>query len=189
MPRKLPKQKPGKSEQRVETPADFLEAVERRWGKMDVDLACDAGNMKAPKGFYFPEVDSLKEDWLLWCKNGNGWLNPEFGNIAPFAAKCFATQPHLQRGRIFMLTPASVCSDWYLDLVKPRATTYLLRGRIIFVGSAHGFPKDLILSVFEAGAEGGVYEWNWRAWVSHETQMRCNAERRALRLAHEEAKR
>lgn len=41
-----PIQKPGRSKQDYGTPWEFIRAVERRWGKLHVDLAAHSENAK-----------------------------------------------------------------------------------------------------------------------------------------------
>ncbi|HVJ20148.1 MAG TPA: DNA N-6-adenine-methyltransferase [Polyangiaceae bacterium] len=152
-----PVQKPGKSFQAYETPRDFLDAVERRFGSLAWDLACTAENAKAPSRIT-SEQDALAVDWSVHCARWLCWLNPEFGNIAPWAEKCAVES---QRGcRILMLTPASVGSNWFQQWVVPYAHVLELSPRLSFDGK-NPFPKDLILSVYMHGLTGRSH-WRWK---------------------------
>lgn len=162
--RKVPVQKPGRSEQEVETPPEFIEAVEARWGKLAFDLAASEQNTKAP-AFFDKEADSLKQDWTKL--RGNLWLNPEFGDIAPYAAKCQESRgfPHHAPSsgtdwrRIFLLTPAGVSTNWFFESIYGNARVIAIQ-RLRFVGHETDYPKDLILSVF--GDEPGFEVWRWK---------------------------
>lgn len=156
-----PQQKPGSSRQDYETPSDFLEAVARRFGPLDVDLACRRDNAKAPNGIYFPEQDSLRVDWAREWPDANLWLNPEFRRMLPWATKCAHEGKLLRRGRIFLLSPAAVCTDWWLENVHDQALVLLLFPRLTFVGEKAGYPKDLTLSVYGAGVSGYA-AWRWK---------------------------
>ena len=153
-----PKNNRGKSEQSVETPDDFIRAVEERFGHISFDLAAEESNQKAKRweGMWYGEgEDSLKQDWTK--HNGLLWLNPEFGNIRPWAKKCVES---MDNGRlILMLTPLS-SSCWATEFCHQHAHVIGLNGRIKFVGHKWFFPKDLILSVF--GWPPGFSIWNWR---------------------------
>lgn len=46
----MPAQKPGSSFQAYETPDDFVDAVVRRFGPIDVDLACHSHTSKGAIG-------------------------------------------------------------------------------------------------------------------------------------------
>lgn len=152
----MPKQAPGSSRQDYETPPEFIRAVEMRFGKLHVDLAARADNAKCER-FVTPEQDSLAVDWSVEFRNRRGWLNPEFGDIGPWASKCSTT-----RGmHIFLLTPASVGANWFADHIHGKALVLALSPRIVFVGHKQGFPKDCILSIFGFGV-AGFDVWRWR---------------------------
>lgn len=150
----MPRQKPGKSEQTVGTPEEFVMAVEERFGHLSVDLAATAANAKAPK-WITPEEDSLKQKWSRF--EGNLWLNPPFGRIKPWVKKASKTTPS---GRILVLVPASVGSNWFADYVWEKARIFFIRPRLQFVGHTAGYPKDLVLIVY--GEEPGIELWQWK---------------------------
>lgn len=158
----------GESRQDFETPADFMGAVVKRFGVMTCDLAATEANTKAqiwygPDSRMLTEMDSLQVDWHR--QRGNLWLNPPFANIEPWAAKCAKESSY--GARIFLLTPASVGSNWFQNNVFGKARVFFLNGRLTFVGCEYAYPKDCILSVFEpllSETLGGPgFEcWNWR---------------------------
>lgn len=157
-----PKQKPGKSKQDYETPWEFIRAVERRFGKIAVDLAARADNAKAPN-FVTPEQDSLSivVDWNQWASTVC-WLNPPFANIASWAEKASLAAPCFAKagGRILMLTPASIGSEWFAAHVYGKALVLGVRPRLTFEGEKDPYPKDLMLSVF--GAPPGFDVWRYK---------------------------
>lgn len=157
-----PKQKPGKSRQDYGTPGDFIAAVERRFGRLAVDLAARADNAKAPT-WIDEDADSLATAtrWDGLCDRLL-WLNPPFANIAPWAAKCLlhAEACAALGGRIFLLTPASVGANWYSAHVHQKALVLFLNGRITFEGTTDPYPKDCMLSVF--GEVPGFEVWRWK---------------------------
>lgn len=156
-----PKHNKGKSRQDVGTPRDFLDAVERRFGCIKVDLAARADNAVAPL-FVTPEEDSLVVPWGERFPSTLAWLNPEFSDIAPWAAKC-AHEAGVQAPglRVLLLTPASVGAVWFAEHVHRKALVLALSPRIKFIGHKTGFPKDLILSCFGFGAPGFEL-WRWK---------------------------
>jgi hypothetical protein len=167
--RKVPKQKPGRSEQTVATPRDFLDAVEKRFGKMTWDLAATSANAITRNGNYFgPDHcvtgrrDALINDWTK--RTGNLWLNPEFGDIAPWVKKCAELDlmgRHSGRlARLFLLVPASVGSNWFHEFVFSRALVLFLSPRLTFVGHTQAYPKDLLLACY--GFKPGFEWWRWK---------------------------
>jgi phage N-6-adenine-methyltransferase len=155
----------GSSKQDVETPPDLIAAVERRFGKLAVDLAATPENAKAPR-YIWTEQDSLTADWesLMDCEEpdqcGPRWLNPPFGKIEPWAAKCAAAPPCLW-SPILLLVPASVGAGWWWRHVHEKARVLFLAPRVKFVGHSQAFPKDLALCVYCTDPPG--YEtWRWK---------------------------
>ena len=160
-----PRQKPHKSKQDVQTPPDLLAAIKRDFGVTEWawDLAAHAANAVCPRWFgpgSSDVTDSLGP--VSWHIPGDLWLNPEFGNLDPWAKKCADTWQDLNGGtRIFLLTPASIGSNWFEDHVMGIAHVVALSPRVTFVGHKQGYPKDLILSVFGA-VSGGFSTWRWK---------------------------
>ncbi len=165
--RKMPAQKPGESKQDYGTPRDFLDAVEKRFGPMAVDLAARKDNAKAPLCIT-PEQDSLKQDW--GTLRGNLWLNPPYENIAVWAKKCAETETGFRckeppekctlDRRIFFLVPASIGSNWFAQHVDGKARVLALNGRITFEGCTQPYPKDAILACY--GETPGFEVWRWK---------------------------
>lgn len=144
-----------KSRQDWATPTDFITAVEKRFGKIDFDLAASAENTKHEH--YFDESDDALDQ--CWHLGGNLWLNPPFGKIAPWAKKC--AEEAALGAKILFLTPASIGSNWFRDYVFGKAQVLALNGRLTFIGATTPFPKDCILSAY--GYPPGFEVWNWRA--------------------------
>jgi phage N-6-adenine-methyltransferase len=151
-----PRQRPGRSKQDYSTPQPFIDAVIARFGKLAWDLAASSENRKAQ--FYYDErANSLSKDWSEL--HGNMWINPPFGDIAPWAKKCAETTL-LFGDRIFLLVPASVGSRWFAQHVHGKALVLALGPRLSFDGK-NAFPKDLILAVY--GRPPGFDVWRWDA--------------------------
>jgi phage N-6-adenine-methyltransferase len=153
----MPVQKPGRSEQSVQTPNDFMEAVVARFGPMAVDLAADASNRKCPV-FLSEEDNSLNVDWHRL--DGNLWLNPPFEKIDPWAQKA-AFESQLG-ANVFMLVPASVGSNWYRDFVEPYAYVFAINPRLKFVGHKTCYPKCLVLAYYSSYRLKGFDTWRWK---------------------------
>lgn len=158
--RVMPAQTPGDSEQNYPTDRRLIRAIERdrRFGPLVWDLAANETNAVCDL-WIGEEQDSLRVNWSQ-LSTGLLWLNPPFGNIAPWARKCALES---QRGaRILFLTPASVGSNWYWDHVAENALVLALTPRLVFEGETDPYPKDCILSCFGFGVTG-LYRWQWRS--------------------------
>lgn len=156
-----PKQKPGKSEQTVCTPQEFIEAVRRKFGHLRWDLACNDTNSVADIGVT-EEMDSFTIPWNR-C-GGIKWLNPPFGKIEPWVKKASEECTSRHDQPLLILVPASVGSNWYAKYVYPFATTWALSPRIKFTGHATAFPKDLMLLQYGGldSQPGTLKLWRWQ---------------------------
>lgn len=106
------------------------------------------------------ENDSLSRAWHTL--KGLLWLNPPFGNIAPWARKC---HEEAEKGAdILLLIPAAVGSNWFQDYVHRKATVYFLNPRLSFDGK-NSFPKDCVLAHYFATVKDGSFSyetWRWK---------------------------
>ena len=163
----MPKQKPGQSKQDYGTPWELIRSVELSWGPIDWDLAASPHNAKCDK-YLTEEIDSLSVIWS--CLLGTHmWLNPEYANIAPWAAKCQAEVAQNPSMRISFLVPASIGTNWFERFVYPCARVIALKPRLVFdgmepnpkTGKVDPYPKDLMICRF--GEPPGLRIWNWKA--------------------------
>lgn len=165
----MPTQRPGRSEQDVRTPMEFLRACRERWGRPFAhDLAASLSSSVAPTWFGPQGVagDALAPE-TNWQRPGLLWLNPPFGLVGLFAARCrresVAFGPRGSGGaEILMLSPASVSTDWFAEHVHDKARVIFLRPRIAFVGHEQAFPKDLALFHFGPRVVPGFEAWRWK---------------------------
>ena len=167
-----PMQRPTRSRQDYPTPLRFLNAVERRFGQICFDLAASPENEVVARlgrepGRYFGKgsdfgEDSLAIDWASFFGNGHHspgvcWLNPEFGNIDPWAKQA-ATMRNEPRWTL-MLVPASIGSGWWEEHVLGKAHVDGIP-RMSFDG-VNQYPKDLALVAYGFSVSGTGF-WRWR---------------------------
>ncbi len=143
------------SDQEVRTPRIFLDAVEKRFGKVTLDLAANAENAVCRS--HFGPGSSLGEDALAqrWDNFGLQWLNPPFRNVRAWAEKCY--EESALGSLIAMLAPASVCTDWFIEYVKPHAYVFELTPRVFKVEV-----RDCILALYTPEGYVGRETWRWR---------------------------
>jgi hypothetical protein len=157
-----PIQKPHRSKQNYRTPREFFAAVAHTFGRMQVELAAEDDELcpvwLGPGSSIC--TDTFCVDWaaLLREHNTNGWLNPPFEYLRPWAAKC--AREAARGAHVAMLSPASF-GDWYCQEVQGKALTLVLRPRIVFVGETHAYPKDLALHLWGFGLVG-IATWRWK---------------------------
>lgn len=164
----MPKQKPGRSKQDYGTPREFLNAVEAEYGFLEIDLAAREDNKKAPICIT-PEQDSLTVPWVdTYGPDRVFWLNPPFGKIGPWAAKCALERTRLRGGVIAFLVPAAVGSNWFAKYVHEHSRVRIFRPRLVFegtpinpkTGKPDAYIKDCMLCVY---GEKPCFElWQWK---------------------------
>jgi phage N-6-adenine-methyltransferase len=157
--RSMPLQKPGYSKQNYGTPWEFIQVVERRFGKIVFDLAAEAGNAKC-ENFFAEKDDSLSQPWAENFPDGVLWINPPFKNIKDWAKKC-AEESLNRKGLILLLVPASVGSNWFAEHVHNKSMVLALSPRLVFEGETASFPKDLMLCCYGSGFKG-FDVWRWK---------------------------
>ena len=131
--------------------------MEARFGRICFDLAADESNAVCPN-YYDEESDALAHDWT--CLTGVLWLNPPFGDIPRWAAKCKASAGPGRR--ILLLTPASIGTNWFAEHVHGSALVLGLNPRLKFGGEKNAYPKDLMLSVWADPSWNKFDVWRWK---------------------------
>lgn len=156
---KMPEQKPGRSEQVVCTPEDFLGSLRMRLAipEWSWDLAADHSN-KVCDSCYTEADDALIQRWNM--VDGWNWCNPPYGDIEPWVAK--ARFESLKGANTAMLVPASVGSNWWAQFVHNHAYVLFARPRLTFKGHNTPYPKDLAVLLYNAMGAKGYDTWNWK---------------------------
>jgi phage N-6-adenine-methyltransferase len=156
------------------TPPEFLDAVRRRFGFIDFDLAATKGHqVTGPHAweYFSPEEDSLSKGWARLPMHPEheakvcrvAFLNPPFANLRPWAQK-LSVECHALSRWTLMLAPASMGSGWWRDHVLGRAMVYGIPRMAFLDGEMQAqavYPKDLALVAYGYGAHGTGY-WDWR---------------------------
>jgi len=142
------------------TPPVFLDAVRRRFGGIDWDLAATSGHEVTTLGRSFtPEDNSLAQRWDNSALGSVRFVNPPFAKMRPWAAKLSDCRD-LPRWTL-MLCPASMGSFWWRDHVLGKCMALGIP-RMEFVGAGAVYPKDLALLCYGYGVHGFGF-WDWRS--------------------------
>jgi hypothetical protein len=162
------------SKQDYQTPKALIESVEKRFGKITLDLAarsynkvCDnylapctgpEGPLSLDKEAY--GIDSFDHDWAELYKKlgGNFWLNCEFGDIGKWSARC-ALEAN-KGAQILLLIPYGTTKAFMANVVG-KANLYLLEGRLQFI-AGESFPKDCVIAHYGPAPDGGICFWDWK---------------------------
>lgn len=164
--------KRGKSSGDIWTPWEFIRAVEKKFGPLAVDFASSGPQSAKAPIWITPEQDAFTVNWANALANagdgaGLGWLNCEYGDIAPWANKCAMESEQSWRG--LLLVPGSIGANWYWNYVEPYSNVYSV-GRMVFDNcfDKNGqpvttpYPKDLILCHYDRDApRQKMQRWRW----------------------------
>ena len=181
--KKMPKQKPGQSEQVVCTPDNFLAAVKQRLGiqQFTWDLAATRKNsVCGPEWCYTEQDNALVQPWNLLrnviTREPDGdhgdilrttterqwnWCNPPFSNLRAWVFKAWRESEDFGACTA-MLVPASVGANWWKDYVEGKAYVTFLNGRLTFKGHDKPYPKDMALLLYAPYLQGGSCVWRWK---------------------------
>lgn len=156
MNRRAPRQGADVNNGVYRTDKRFLKVVRSEF-KIVFDLASSDDNCVVKRHFTEKD-DALSRDWPRGA--GYSWLNPPYRDIWPWAQRCY--EQSLRGSKTLLLVPASVGADWFKQWVWGKAEIRFLNGRLTFEGHAQGYPKDLMLAVFDRTRASGASIWNWR---------------------------
>ncbi len=111
------------SNQNVETPIEFVRAVEKYCDiTFKYDMAASLDNKKAPN-FWDISADSLS---ISWPTNGWCWLNPPFRNLTKWVEKC--DEESKKGAKIISIWPLS--GDKNQIKTWKNAKVYVIHGRV-----------------------------------------------------------
>jgi hypothetical protein len=150
------KKKP--SNQDVKTPRDFLDAVVRRFGSIELDLAANEPNVAyrwLGPGSSLGANDALEVDWMQFNRGGLSWLNPPYKLVLPWVKKC--AEARRAGMKIALLVPAAVCTDWFIDYVIPYAYVFELTPRPFKTEV-----RDCVLALYTPEGYVGRETWTWK---------------------------
>jgi hypothetical protein len=132
------------------TPPELIECVERRFGKIVIDLAAHEGNHVCPlwigpggflddlKSLTMPDIHAihklLPSDNIRWI----AWLNPPFSDIpAMIYASLRLDIPTV------INVPDGLETEWYEE-IGLISDGYVLKPRVKYVGMDQGYPKNVL---------------------------------------------
>lgn len=152
------------TEQDVGTPLELIAAVQKRLGKIVIDLAATEA-LAVVDAYISPEQDSLSMPWaqighLRFSLTGWGWLNPPFAQSGAWVRKCAQEAAH--GARLIVLLQAAVDSNYFAEHIYGKAEVWFLQGRLTFRGHTQPYPKGCMLCIYERGRFPHLRVWDWR---------------------------
>ncbi|MDX1371509.1 MAG: DNA N-6-adenine-methyltransferase, partial [Nitrososphaeraceae archaeon] len=118
------------------------------------------------KGRFITKKDDSLAAHCSWTKligKGLGWLNPEYQDILPWIYKARRTGE--EGGKLLVLSPGGIATNWYRDHVHKKAMVLALNGAVQFEDDngirKQNYPTSLIISMFGFGFSG-FDVWSWK---------------------------
>jgi len=123
-----------------ETPQEFFNEQNAKYGPFDIDVCADATNAKCAT-YFDKTIDGLEQVWAGKC-----WMNPPYGReIGKWMKKAYESAGN---GTIVVcLVPARTDTKWWHDYAAKGQVTFI-RGRLKFGGSKNSAPFPSAIVVF-----------------------------------------
>lgn len=162
----MARQSTGKdSKQDYKTPDLLFNNVKKRFNVI-IDLAAHKDNHKLPTYFGPGGLmeDSFNVNWSAVLKDGKfGWLNPEFGNMIKWMAKC---RTEYERGARFITLSQVEYGEWYTKYVYGIGE-YGLKQRPAFrknpkTSKMESHPRPCWIHIWHPDYEGVRKIWDWK---------------------------
>jgi hypothetical protein len=132
------------------TPTEIIEALHLMWdGAPDLDPCSPVDPPHIAGTRFTAEDDGLSQPWT-----GRVYVNPPFGDLDAWSAKCAAEAK--EGAEIVLLLPARTDTRYWHAHVSTAKAICFLRGRLKFVGASASCPFPTAL----------VY-WGPRPWLFH----------------------
>lgn len=114
------------------TPPHIIELARSVLGEIDLDPAsCEEANrIVRAKQFYSKEQDGLTQSWDA----GTLWLNPPYGDMAPWMQKLIESVASGTTKAALCLTNNCTDTAWWQAMVERSSCVLFLRGRLRFWG-------------------------------------------------------
>ena len=136
-----------------ETPPEVFDPINREF-KFTLDVCADRNNTKCEL-FYDEQTNGLIQDWsdnVCWC-------NPPYGNdVRKWVKKAIIES---EKGvTTVLLIPCKTNTNWWHDLVIPKAEVRFLRGRVKFIKDSiqtkQALPWPLAFVIYRANKQEGL---------------------------------
>lgn len=124
-----------------ETPKDFFDDLEKKFGKFDLDPCATKGNAKARR-FFTKEDNGLEKKW-----DGRVFVNPPYGRTIGLWMKKSWESSRDGADLVVCLVPARTDTAWWHEYAM-RGIIVFIRGRLKFGKSRNSAPFPSAVVIF-----------------------------------------
>lgn len=138
-----------------ETPPEFFAAMEKLFGKFDLDVCatqetakCDIYLDQEVNGLFVSWservhiISTLYRDKALMC-----WMNPPYGRNVTGKWIKKAIEESKKGATVVCLLPARTDTKWFRDCYENASSIYFVQGRLKFVGATDPAPFPSMIAV------------------------------------------
>ena len=134
-----------------ETPKDFFDKLDWRFGPFDLDPCATPHNTKCTN-FYTEAEDGLSKSW----KGHTVFINPPYGrDIGKWIKKAYEEANEDLDTKVVMLIPARTDTKYWHDYVMKAELVFFVKGRLKFGTSENSAPFPSAVVVFRKHANVG----------------------------------
>jgi phage N-6-adenine-methyltransferase len=133
-----------------ETPLQFFNLLETKFGKFTLDPCATATNAKCAI-FFDQSQDGLTKDW----SGNNVFVNPPYSDNKNWIRKCFEEGNKLDT-QVVLLCPARTDTAYFHDFIMKASEIYFVRGRLKFGSGKNSAPFPSMVVVFNNKRQPGT---------------------------------
>jgi phage N-6-adenine-methyltransferase len=128
-----------------ETPQDFFDKLDWRFGKFTLDPCASCENHKTKK-YYTIENNGLAQDW----GGETVFVNPPYRNLSEWVEKAYK-ESQKPGTKVVMLVPARTDTKYWHKYVMKASEIHFIKGRLKFGDSKNSAPFPSAVIVFSSG--------------------------------------
>jgi phage N-6-adenine-methyltransferase len=111
------------------TPDDLFQALSKRYGPFDLDVAASDSNHRCPL-YFTKKNNALFQDWT----ENHIWMNPPYHSIDEWVDTAIIQLSRKKCKTITMLLPSRTDRPWFRKLFRIAQNIHFIQGRLDFSG-------------------------------------------------------
>ena len=127
-----------------ETPQEFFDKLNWRFGPFDLDPCASAQSTKCAK-FFTEQEDGIAQEWT----HHTAFVNPPYGRGIEKWIKKSYEESAKKDTKVVMLIPARTDTKYWHNYVMKAAEVYFVKGRLKFGDSNNSAPFPSAVVVFD----------------------------------------
>ena len=135
-----------------ETPQDFFDKLNWRFGPFDLDPCADSNNTKCVN-FFTEAEDGLLKNW----EGFTAFVNPPYGRGIDKWIKKGYEESRKEGTKVVMLIPARTDTKYWHQYIMKADEVYFIKGRLKFSDSDNSAPFPSAVVVFEGNNNQQIF--------------------------------